>query len=177
MIIDSANAGNTESDTGSVHKIFGATNRASHGKEDPDEYPLAHVGRYHPHIRQVVLYRLLVAFSPPSFAHSKEYLATLGCLFITKLCPTVLVTLFDFAVYCDLDHPELRSCFTAAERTLITSWKVRWPNVTLRFVKESFSDLLGERSKAYWPYHPDQLSWLSDRLDSLSRLILSGISY
>ena len=130
-----------------------------------DEYPLTTVGRYHPQISHIVLCRV---FEPYFGHHSEQHLNVLSCLSdsdsMSNLSPNVRVTLCDFAFHYQRGT---RHIFSIPERTLMESWKMPWPNVTFKFVKESFDNLMRERSMSYWPYPSDQLTWLSNCLRML----------
>ena len=153
LIIDFASAA-IESGNRSSRKIFGLNWN--------DEYPLAAVGRYHPQICHVVLCRF---FEPYCRRYSEYHLSVLNCFSdsMSDLSPNVRITLHEFALQCE------QGCymFTTAERTLIRSWKMPWPNVTFMFVEENFKDVLRERCMEYWPYPPDQLTWLNSCLDNI----------
>ena len=137
-----------------------------------DEYPLAAVGRYHPQICHVVLYRFFESHSQLQH-HSEYHLNVLGCFSesMSDLSPNVRVTLYDFALQCE----EGCDMFTTTEKTLIKSWKMPWPHVTFTLSKENLNNVLRERSEKYWPYPPDQLTWLESCLNILPQCPESGM--
>ena len=152
LIIDFANTDFDSNSATVVRDIFGLIGN--------DKEPLADVGRYHPQIVQVVLYRILKPYTFPFDFDLKE----LGCQSMSSVCPTVVVTFCEFALRIGKSPCWM---FSHAEWTAIQSWKRSWPKTTLRFTTADFDVLARERSLGYWPYPPNQLTWLSSCLDLL----------
>ena len=157
LIIDFANVPIEPS-----NRLRNRSGRKTFGLNVNDECPLAAVGRCHPQICHVVLYRFFERYCRP---YTELHLSVLGCLSdsMSNLSASVRVTLYEFAFHCGRGT----YVFTNAEQTLMKSWKMRWPNVTFGFVLETFNDFLRERSVGYWPYPPDQLTWLNSCLDMI----------
>ena len=139
--------------------------RDAFGLIEKDKEPLADVGRYHPQIFQVVLYRILVTYTFPFGRGLVYFLIELGWHSMSSICPTAVVTICEFGL-----RIENSDCwmFTDAEWTDIKSWKMSWPKTTLQYATaDSAAAVARERSLVYWPYPPDQLTWLSSCLDLL----------